>query len=342
MQKRAADEPLRVLLTGAGSIGRRHALNLRRLAPDARIVMVSQRPQAKDLVRESGATLVPSLEAGLQARPHLAVVCSTSAAHARELAVLMPVVQALYIEKPVVTDRAGLESIRAALDAGWNKPTVVGCNLRWLGALRKLKAACDCGTAGRVARASLQVGQWLPDWRPGRDYRRSYSAQRAQGGGVIFDLVHELDAACFLFGDIARGQAAAGHSGSLEIDSDDAATISLMMANGLPLEVSLDYVSRQPVREYRVVGDRGTLRMDILRRELVLQEGDGQARTLPTEAADWDMAGTYLLAMADLLQGWQTGSPTAYSLAQSLRTTSWMIELEAAAWRIPSPARPSR
>jgi predicted dehydrogenase len=341
MQNRAAKEPLRVLLTGAGSIARRHAMNLRRLAPDAQIMMVSTRQETSKLASEMGLTVLPSVEAGLEARPQLAVVCSVSAAHAHELSILMTQVDALYIEKPVVIDRAGLESIRTALEAGWNKPTVVGCNLRWLGALRKLKAACDAGEAGRPARASLQVGQWLPDWRTGRDYRESYSAKRALGGGVIFDLVHELDSARFLFGDIAHGQAAAGHSGSLDIDSDDAAAITLMMKSGLPVQVSLDYVSRRPVREYRIVGDKGTLRMDIVARELVLEEA-GTTRVLATDAADWDVAGTYCLAMEDLLRAWSTGSPTSYSLAQAMSTTSWMIELDASAWRTPGRAQQAR
>ncbi|HSH92064.1 MAG TPA: Gfo/Idh/MocA family oxidoreductase [Ramlibacter sp.] len=338
MQNRASNEPLRVLLTGAGSIARRHAQNLRQLVPDVQVTMVSTRARPDGEAAGEGVMLVPSLAAGLESGPNIAVVCSISAAHAQELSLLMPQVEALYIEKPVVIDRGGLQAIRALLESGWDKPTVVGCNLRYLGVVRKLKAVCDAGDAGRLARASLQVGQWLPDWRVGRDHRESYSAKRAQGGGVIFDLVHEIDSASFLFGDIARGQAAAGNSGSLGIDSDDAATVSLMMESGLPVEVSLDYISRKPLREYRVVGDRGTLRVDIIARQLVL-ETSSETRVLPTEAADWDLAGTYRLAMEDLLRAWRTGSPTFYSLPQSLATTAWMIELETSAWRKPGEAR---
>ena len=341
MQNRAADEPLRVLLTGAGSTARRHARNLRELVPDAQITLVSSRSESQEAAREVGAAVVPSLEAGLEGRPQLAVVCSASSAHAQELAQLMPEVEALYVEKPVVIDHADLQAICALVEGGWNKPTVVGCNLRYLGAVRKLKAAFEAGEAGRLARASLQVGQWLPDWRPGRDYAQSYSAHRAQGGGVIFDLVHELDSACFLFGDIAQGQAAAGNTGSLDIDSDDAAAVTLMMKSGLPVQVSLDYVSRKPVREYRLVGSGGTLRLDILAKELVLEQG-GVTKVLPTGASDWDMTGTYKLAMQDLLQAWRTGSSTAYSLAQALPMTAWMIELEASAWRMPAAQREPR
>ena len=39
----------------------------------------------------------------------------------------------------------------------------------------------------------LHAGQWLPDWRPGQDFSESYSASTVMGGGVIFDLIHEID-----------------------------------------------------------------------------------------------------------------------------------------------------
>lgn len=298
-----------------------------------RLTIVSQRPESEVMARELDAIVVPSVEAGLQSQPGIAIVCSVSSAHARDLSLLMPGVQALYMEKPLVIDRVGLAAVRALLDAGWNKPTVVGCNLRYLGAVRKLKQALDDGVAGRPARASLQVGQWLPDWRPGRDYREAYAAKRAQGGGVIFDLVHELDSARFLFGEIAHGQAAAGNSGALDIDSDDAATIALMMQGGLPVQVSLDYVSRKPVREYLVVGELATLRVDIIAKQITV-EAPGQTHVVPTNAADWDIAGTYKVAMAELIEAWRTGASTAYSLRDALPTTEWMLALEASAWRM--------
>ena len=340
MQNRAATERFGVLLTGAGSAARRHAQNLRVLAPGADLLMVCRGDESRQGAAECGATPVSSVEEGLQGRPRIGVVCSASASHARDLALLMPHVDGLYIEKPVVTEAAGVHALEALLDAGWNRPTVVGCNLRYLGAIQKLKDACDSGQAGEPAAASLQVGQWLPDWRPQRDHRGSYSAHRTQGGGVIFDLVHELDSACFLFGDIAQGQAAAGRAGSLGIDADAAAAIVLLMKRGLPVQVSLDYVSRKPVREYRVVGDLATLRLDLIAQELV-RIGPQGSEQISTAAADWDLAASYRAAMQDLLTACETGSATRYGLKQALHTTSWMIRLENLAWRIDEPARPS-
>jgi predicted dehydrogenase len=319
------------LLTGAGSMGRRHAHNLRQLLPGVRLAAVCTGLESKRWAEDQGIQAVHSVEEGLEARPQLGVVCSTSDCHARDLDELLSVVEALYVEKPVMTDGASLDRISARL-TGRTIPSVVGCNLRYLGALGRLKQALGEGNAGRLVLASLQVGQSLPDWRPGRDYRTTYSAHRARGGGVLFDLVHELDSACFLFGEIGHAQAAAGHRSRLDIDADDVAAMTLLMRSGLPVQVSLDYVRRQPVREYLVLGDAATLRLDILGRSLCRESLEGRTE-YQTIASDWDMESTYVLAMQDLLDAWKTGLATHYSLSDALHVTRWMLKLEVGAWR---------
>ena len=54
-------------------------------------------------------------------------------------------------------------------------------------------------SASRPLSAHVSCQSWLPDWRPGRDYRESYSA-RADEGGALRDLVPELDYATALLG----------------------------------------------------------------------------------------------------------------------------------------------
>ncbi len=322
----------RILLTGAGSIAQRHASNLQQLLPGCEIWAVGVSAGAREWGARAGVHIVDSIDIPKLPAPQLAVVCSESSRHSAELAALMPVIEALYVEKPLVTDASSLAAVSRMISEGWSKPSVVGCNLRYLGAIRRLKEACDSGAAGRVVQASLRVGQWLPDWRPGRDWRRSYSADRSRGGGVLFDLVHELDSACFLFGPILHGQTAAGSLSRLELDADDSAAMTLLMESGLPVQVSMDYVSRRPVREYLVIGDEATLRLDLIQRRLTRDSSAG-TETLPCDESDWDMSNTYRTAMADLIAGWRHGRTTAYSLSDALHTTSWMLQLEANAWR---------
>lgn len=327
-----SDEPLVVLLTAAGSIARRHARNLRVLRPRCRLLAVCRSPGSRAWAEQEGVEPVESVAQGLQARPDLAVVASASADHADDLVALLPAVPALYVEKPVVASFEDLQRLESALQAAPAHVSLVGCNLRWHGAVQRLQQALQDGLAGPLALASLRVGQWLPDWRPGRDHRASYSASRAAGGGVLLDLVHELDLACCLFGPIAHGQAAAGRLDSLQLQADAAATMALLMRSGLPVQVSMDYVSRQPVREVLAIGERGTLRLDLPARSLALAGPQG-VQSLATEAADWDMAASYVRAMEELLQAREQGGATRYSLTEALPVTRWMLTLDAGAWR---------
>lgn len=280
----------------------------------------------------SGVHMIDSIDRPGVPAPQIAVICSESSQHGAELVKLMAACEALYVEKPVVTDIPSLDAIAGLISDGWNKSSVVGCNLRYLGAIRRLRDTCESGGAGRLVQAGLRVGQWLPDWRPSRDWKQSYSADRRRGGGVIFDLVHELDSACFLFGPILHGQAAAGTLSRLGLDSDDTAAMTLLMASGIPVQVSMDYVSRRPVREYVVIGDEATLRLDLIRRSLT-RESPAGTEDIPCDDSDWDVSHTYRTAMADLIEAWRGGGATSYGIADALHTTRWMLQLEANAWR---------
>ena len=83
----------------------------------------------------------------------------------------------------------------------------VGYNLRFdpvISELRKLLAG------KRLLMVSISAGQHLNEWRPGTDYKKSYSASERQGGGVLRDLSHELDYCQWLFGKWSRVTALGG------------------------------------------------------------------------------------------------------------------------------------
>lgn len=327
---------MRVLITGAGSIALRHIANLISLKPQCEITVVSSASSLRPQIAKYGVAHAFSVSAALaQCRPgefDLAVICSRSALHGSELDQLMSTGCSLYVEKPLVIDLHDLELVKNRLRGGWSSASVAGCNLRYHGAVNKLKLLLAEGAAGQVVRASLSVGQWLPDWRPSRAFNDSYSRFRDQGGGVMFDLVHELDSAIYLFGLIENGQATAGRMSGITEDADDSATISLLMQSGLPVQISLDYVARQPIREYVVVGTRGTFKLNFQTQTLELAD-ERNVRCIKLDESDWAMDLTYLTAMRDLLSAMQDNSATLYSLIDTVHTTDWMLKLEANAMR---------
>ena len=128
----------------------------------------------------------------------------------------------------------------------------------------KINAIAD-GAIGRLIGLRAEVGQYLPDWRPGSDYRQGVSARRDLGGGVVLELSHELDYVRWLGGEIQFVSAATGNLGGLDIDVEDSAEIVLGFADGAIGSVHLDMVQRSPTRTCKVIGTDGTLEWDGIR-----------------------------------------------------------------------------
>jgi len=203
--------------------------------------------------------------------------------------------------------------------------TLSGCNLRFLPSLMAARKLLHDGAIGRVVRASLQTGQWLPDWRPASDYRASYSASPDLGGGVVLDLVHELDAARWLLGEFDSITALGGHRSSLEIASEDAAVIAMTRVNGPVVAIGLDYVARAPVRRYEFFGEKGTLVWDLPARRLEIVAGEAKAPAL--DATAFDVSLTYLAAMREFVECVRDSRVSSQDLREGLRSAALAIRI---------------
>ncbi|MFN3440384.1 MAG: Gfo/Idh/MocA family oxidoreductase, partial [Acidovorax sp.] len=152
-----------------------------------------------------------------------------------------------------------------------------------------------------------------------------------QGGGVVFDLVHEIDMALWLLGPLTVLGAVGGRFGPLEIRSDDVHVALLRGSNGAPVTVSLDYVSAQPVRRYVFVGAKGTLICDLISRQVVL-EGSAGREVIAVAAEDFDVTATYGLQMSDWLRALDEPTHTLTSpLIEAFTTADLMLSMKEAA-----------
>ncbi|MDR1658261.1 MAG: Gfo/Idh/MocA family oxidoreductase [Deltaproteobacteria bacterium] len=90
------------------------------------------------------------------------------------------------------------------------------------------------------------VGQHLPQWRPGRDYRSIYSASKEEGGGALLDLSHELDYLQWLAGPWQRVTARGGRVSDLEISSDDLYGLMIETRDCRLVQVQVNYLDLTP------------------------------------------------------------------------------------------------
>jgi predicted dehydrogenase len=319
---------MRALIVGTGSIGQRHMANLRQLVPQVMFDVLRELPRSGDVTHlshfgEKCCSVSTSLEQALGKKPQLMVIANPSAMHLPYLLAAIEKGIPFYAEKPVLTHATDLLVLRKAIQGKKLPPNVVGCNLRFLPSLQQLRQWVQGGHLGHVVRASFEAGQWLPDWRPAQDYRQSYSAQNALGGGVLLDLIHELDAARWLLGDFTSVQAQLYKGSNLEIETEDCACLLLRAQSGPLATVALDYVSRSPVRRYCVVGDQASAEWNLTHKTLTLIPSPNQATLSATcgtvsDPKAFDVPATYACAMQELLYAIDHNTQSTQPLQEGL------------------------
>lgn len=249
------------MVVGAGSIGKRHLRNLKSLGVK-RLVVCDPDHTNRDLI---GAELqleeryTDLREAPLQ-RGDVVFLCSPPHLHTSQALHAAHKGCHLFVEKPLAHELAGTdELVRVVRDQ--KLVSLGGCNMRFYPAIRKLQELLSAGTIGRVLNFRVEVGIYLPNWRPHLDYRKNYGAHRAQGGGAILDMIHEIDYACWLFGRPQKVFGAWGKFSALDIDTEDAAEILFRYADKLG-NVHLDYLAHRYTRTVHAIGDEGDLFWD--------------------------------------------------------------------------------
>ncbi|MBI2095278.1 MAG: Gfo/Idh/MocA family oxidoreductase [Candidatus Omnitrophica bacterium] len=258
---------MRTLVVGYGSIGSRHARILKELGcPTA---VVSRR-------KISFKPGYPSLSAGiLSQRPEYVVVANRTGEHRKTVVELAKsgFRGYLLVEKPLFLKSGDFPKNHF-------RKVFVAYNLRFHPLLRGLKTLLQ---NEKILSAQAYVGKHLPEWRPGADYRKSYSARKNSGGGVLRDLSHELDYLNWLFGGWTAVTAVGGHFSGLEIDSDDVFCLLMATRRCPAVMVQMNYVDRAGRREMVVNTDRHNYRVDLMNGEL---EIDGRVKRCRVERDD--------------------------------------------------------
>jgi predicted dehydrogenase len=280
----------RILVLGAGSIGSRHARELCSVGAD--VDVADPDPSRSSAVGVGRA--VPFDLDRLDGYDGI-VVASPTTFHAEQARAALATGAWVLVEKPLATASDGLDEL---VSAGKGR-LMVGYNLRLHEPIRRLVDLVHGGRAGRVSAVRVWFGSWLPDWRPGVDYRTTYSARADLGGGVLFDAIHELDILVWLLGvepfDVVG--AVVDRLGPLEIDVEDTVKAVLRHSSGVVAEVALDYLSRRYRRGIEVVGDAATVRLDWARSVLEVEDGGG----IEVQAATEPVAASYALQAARFL-----------------------------------------
>ena len=165
--------------------------------------------------------------------------------------------KSFFIEKPVFDSTSVDEAIFEKLNG---IKSYVACPLRYNAVLQYVKNNVDLN---KVYSARAISSSYLPDWRPGQDYRQTYSAHKELGGGVAIDLIHEWDYLTWLFETPQTCYTIQTKVSNLEINSEDVA-LYIARTDKRLIELHLDYYGRESIRLLQLFMPDDTIECDIL------------------------------------------------------------------------------
>lgn len=248
-----------IAFVGMGSIGKRHLENVCRLIKENGDTYTIElyRHSAYCELPEKITTLVTNqylCNEAVDKHYDMVFITNPTFLHRQTIEQFRGHADAFFIEKPVFD--AVLDDVSAFDDV----PSYVACPLRYNPVLQYVKQNIDLS---KVVSVRAMSSSYLPDWRPGQDYRQTYSAHADMGGGVDIDLIHEWDYLTWIFGMPTQCFGIAGTYSNLEIESND---IALYIAKNdkMTFELHLDYFGRKTQRSLEIFTHDDTVQCDIV------------------------------------------------------------------------------
>lgn len=297
---------MRVLVIGAGSIGRRHHDNLTTLGAASQLL--SWREGGMDAARAA----LQSCDAAV-----IATATDLRLPLIQEAAALdLPV----YVEKPLAFLPDEVEAIATAT-SGIASRSVLGYMMRYHPAFRTLAQA----DLADVFHFSLTIGHDVTQWRANWWFSDSYAA-RAMGGGVLLDLCHELDMAACLFPALGVGAVeVVGHPAYPGVDM--AARVALR-GGAVSGEVAMDYLTPKLHRRAILHGSNAMHDFDFASQTYSITDASGtRSLDLPLERNQM-----FLSAMRDFLALVSGRAPSDVEHLPRLDLCLPTARLVAAAW----------
>lgn len=261
----------RICFVGLGSIAKRHIANidvvLRKRGIDYTIDLL--RRKESGALNDEMSNLINNIYFDVSEidEPYDVVfITNPTSKHLETLLSFAGKTKSFFIEKPVFST-SDVEFPEAELK---KTECYVACPLRYTRVMQYLKEHLD---KSKVKNVRVVAASYLPDWRPGTDYRKSYSARKSLGGGVSIDLVHEWDYITYLFGMPKKTTSIIKKISNLEIDSDDIA-VYISEYEDMLVEVHLDYFSHEGIRRIEITTDDGYIVGDLINNTIRTEAGE--------------------------------------------------------------------
>ena len=228
---------LKILISGFGSIGLKHAKIVKEIFPSCSLAVFSKR-NIKSYKK------IYDVKDIINFNPDYIIISSYTSEHFKQLKFF----NKLLSNKKILVEKPLYENLYNKNIIVKNK-IYVGYNLRFHPLIKLIKKL----THNKILwNYQVFCGSYLPSWRK-TNYTISSSSKKKYGGGVLLDLSHEIDYSRLIIGDFNISNLIFKKISNLKIETED-----LLLASGTykktHIHISLNYFSRFNLRQIIIDG----------------------------------------------------------------------------------------
>ena len=273
----------KIIIIGSGTISKKHISVIKKQNYKIELNNISSRKFEK--YSKSDLKKLAFL------KPELIIVCSPSSKHFDHFKKIEENFKntKVLIEKPIFEK---YYNIKKKL----RNKYYVGYNLRFhpvIGFLKKFLIN------KKIFSINVISHSYLPDWRK-IDYKKSVSAVKKLGGGVLLELSHELDYLKWIFKDIKILYSFNKKISKLNINTDDALSLIGKVKKNTLLNLNLNFFSKIINRTIKIDGDNFSLNADLIKNEIMIMNNNNKQFK---KFLNFNIKDTYKLQFSEIMDG---------------------------------------
>ena len=307
---------MNILIVGLGSIARKHIEAIQFLNFNATIYALRS---TNNVVNEEGIINVFSID-NLDIIFDFAIISNPTHLHYKYIQILAEKNIPIFIEKPAVHSLDNSSNLISLIESK-KLITYVGCNLRFHPCVLFINEYIKTFPI-RINEVNVYCGSYLPNWRPGKDFRKIYSANENMGGGVHLDLFHELDYTTWIFGHPIKSSSIKRSVSSLTINAVDYANYFLEYSN-FSANIVLNYYRKKVKRTIEILLDDQIIIVDLVN-NIVSDEND----QILFQSSNFEMRNTYINQMEYFINCIKQNKKPMNSLKESIEVLKIVLDNE--------------
>ena len=251
-----------IAIVGLGSIGYKHLKIIKKIKKSYKIIAIRSGKGEDVRTNLKPDIILTSIQESLKYNLVAAFICSPSVNHINDSLFFAKNNIKIFVEKPLTGYLENTDKLLSLVKKK-NLVSQVGYVFKFDKAALFFKKLIDQKIIGKKLKIYVQSSSYLPDWRKGRDYKKTVSANKKLGGGALLELSHEIDYVLWFFDDVKSIFASFGNSNTLNIDIEDNIDILINTYENYSISINLNFNQKKIERYCRVIGTKGEIKWNL-------------------------------------------------------------------------------